>query len=210
MKIVAKTECEQCGCSIYIEESQRGRTVACPSCGSEYSVDEATGGCVDAAPPIGEAESGAESDRSSKELATDGGPIPTREFFGSSSNTHLQMCTVCGEPMALTAPTCPHCGAPNRSAVDDASRQAGGGCFLALALGTVGLFLGLMVGYGIFGEIQGNYVPIQFIFSAKTGLLEGFMSSLCRLPEMREKILLCGVAGGVVGLILGMIGCVKK
>ncbi len=70
---------------------------------------------------------------------------------------------------------------------------------ISLAFGIVGL----VVGYGIFGQINGNYVSIGEIFSTKSGLLDNFVSYAVGLNDMRIKILGCGVGGATLGLFLG-------
>ena len=77
---------------------------------------------------------------------------------------------------------------------------------LAIVLGIIALG----VGYGIFGQLNGNYVDIEAIFSTKSGLLDNFISSAYGLDDMRTKILGCGAGGAVLGLILGAISSGKK
>ena len=64
---------------------------------------------------------------------------------------------------------------------------------------------GLGIGYGIFGQINGNYVDLESIFSKKTGLVENLVSSAMGYGEMRTRILECGAGGAVLGLVLGVV-----
>ena len=62
-------------------------------------------------------------------------------------------------------------------------------------------FVGLAVGYGIFGKIGGEYVDIDVIFSTDKGFLQKAVRSIAGLDEMKSNILLCGAAGALLGLI---------
>ncbi len=62
--------------------------------------------------------------------------------------------------------------------------------------------LGLIVGYAIFGKWGGQYVSLKTLFSFGDGGLQGAFRSISGLNDMRDKILLCGVAGAVAGALL--------
>ncbi|GAB4118694.1 MAG: hypothetical protein Fur0026_08140 [Sideroxydans sp.] len=62
--------------------------------------------------------------------------------------------------------------------------------------------IGLAVGYAIFGKWGGEYVSLQTLFSFGGNPLQGAFRSLSGIEEMRNKVLLCGAAGAVVGLLL--------
>jgi len=77
---------------------------------------------------------------------------------------------------------------------------------LALLLGAIGLG----IGYGIFGQINGNYVDVKDIFSKKSGAVENVVSSAVGIDDMRIKILVSGAAGGALGLVLGVLLAGKR
>lgn len=62
--------------------------------------------------------------------------------------------------------------------------------------------IGLGVGYGIFGKIAGHYVSVNSLLSFGGNALQSAWSSISGLAEMRNKILLCGLGGAVVGFLL--------
>ena len=61
---------------------------------------------------------------------------------------------------------------------------------------------GLIVGYAIFGKLGGEYVSLKTLFSFGGNAIFRAFQSISGLEDMRNKILLCGVAGGVVGVLL--------
>jgi len=62
--------------------------------------------------------------------------------------------------------------------------------------------LGLIVGYTIFGKLAGNYVSLNTLFSFGGNAIQRAFESISGIEDMRNKILLCGVAGAVVGVLL--------
>ncbi len=62
--------------------------------------------------------------------------------------------------------------------------------------------LGLIVGYAIFGKWAGDYVSLKTLFSFGGNALQKAFSSISGLEEIRNKILLCGLGGAVVGVLL--------
>jgi hypothetical protein len=62
--------------------------------------------------------------------------------------------------------------------------------------------LGLIVGYAIFGKWAGDYVSLKTLFSFGGNAFNRAFQSVSGIEEMRNKILLCGVAGAVVGAFL--------
>lgn len=60
---------------------------------------------------------------------------------------------------------------------------------------------GLIVGYAIFGKWGGQYVSLKTLFSFGDSGLQGAFRSISGLNDMRDRILLCGVAGAVVGVL---------
>jgi len=61
---------------------------------------------------------------------------------------------------------------------------------------------GLIVGYLIFGKWGGEYVSLKTLFSFGGNGFQSALRSLSGIEDIRNKVLLCGVAGAVVGLLL--------
>jgi len=66
----------------------------------------------------------------------------------------------------------------------------------------IGAVIGMAIGYGIFGKIAGHYVSLDSLFSFGGNAFQSAWSSVSGLAEMRNKILLCGAGGAVVGFLL--------
>lgn len=62
--------------------------------------------------------------------------------------------------------------------------------------------IGMAIGYAVFGKIAGHYVSVGSLLSFGGNALQSAWSSVSGLTEMRNKILLCGLAGMVAGLLL--------
>ncbi len=62
--------------------------------------------------------------------------------------------------------------------------------------------IGMVIGYGIFGKIAGHYVSVNSLLSFGGNTLQSAWSSVSGLAEIRNKILLCGAGGAVVGFLL--------
>lgn len=62
--------------------------------------------------------------------------------------------------------------------------------------------LGLIVGYAIFGKLAGDYVSLKTLFSFGGNAFHRAFQSVTGIEDMRNKILLCGAAGAVIGVIL--------
>lgn len=62
--------------------------------------------------------------------------------------------------------------------------------------------IGMAVGYGLFAKIAGHYVSVSSLASFGGNALQSAWSSVSGLAEMRNKILLCGAGGAVVGYLL--------
>lgn len=63
--------------------------------------------------------------------------------------------------------------------------------------------LGLIIGYAVFGKWGGNYVSMKTLFSFGGNGFQTAFRSVSGIEEMRNKILICGAAGAVVGLLFG-------
>lgn len=62
--------------------------------------------------------------------------------------------------------------------------------------------IGMSIGYAVFGKIAGHYVSVGSLLSFGGNALQGAWSSVSGLTEMRNKILLCGAGGAVLGYLL--------
>lgn len=60
----------------------------------------------------------------------------------------------------------------------------------------------MAIGYGIFGKIAGHYVSVNSLLSFGGNALQSAWNSVSGLEAMRNKILLCGAGGAVVGFLL--------
>jgi hypothetical protein len=61
---------------------------------------------------------------------------------------------------------------------------------------------GLIVGYLIFGKWGGQYVSFDKLFSFGGNGFESALRSISGIEEIRNKVLMCGGAGAVVGVLL--------
>jgi hypothetical protein len=62
--------------------------------------------------------------------------------------------------------------------------------------------LGLIVGYAVFGKLAGEYVNLSTVFTFGGNAFHRAFQSVTGIDDMRNKILLCGAAGAVIGAIL--------
>lgn len=63
--------------------------------------------------------------------------------------------------------------------------------------------LGLIIGYAIFGKLAGEYVSLNTLLSFGGNPIHRAFQSVSGIADMRTKILLCGAAGAVVGILAG-------
>lgn len=61
---------------------------------------------------------------------------------------------------------------------------------------------GLIVGYLLFGKWGGEYVSMKTLFTFGGNGFQSALRSISGIEDMRNKILVCGAAGAVVGLLL--------
>ena len=61
--------------------------------------------------------------------------------------------------------------------------------------------LGLIVGYAFFGKWGEEYVSLKMLFSFGGNGLQSVFRSISGVEDMRNKVLLCGGAGAVVGVL---------
>ncbi len=62
--------------------------------------------------------------------------------------------------------------------------------------------LGLIIGYAAFGKWAGDYVSLKTLVSFGGNGFQSAFRSISGIEDMRNKILLCGAAGAVVGVLL--------
>ena len=62
--------------------------------------------------------------------------------------------------------------------------------------------LGLLTGYLLFGKLAGDYVSITRLLGMNGSLLDSAFNSITGIDAMRNKILLSGAAGAVLGLVI--------
>lgn len=62
--------------------------------------------------------------------------------------------------------------------------------------------LGLITGYLLFGKLAGDYVSITRLLGMNGSLLDNAFNSITGIDAMRNKILLSGAAGAVLGLLI--------
>jgi len=79
----------------------------------------------------------------------------------------------------------------------------------AVAFAVLFAVLGLALGYGIYGRVGDEYVAPSVLFEGRKqgaeGILQAFSEALQGLEERRQKILIAGAVGGVVGLFFGAL-----
>lgn len=61
--------------------------------------------------------------------------------------------------------------------------------------------IGLIAGYAIFGKWGGECVSLKTLFSFDGSPLQKAFRVISGIDDMRDKILLCGVVGAVVGAL---------
>ncbi len=62
--------------------------------------------------------------------------------------------------------------------------------------------IGLAIGYALFGKWSGEYVSVQTLFSFDGSPLQKAFRSLAGFDDMRNRILLSGAAGAVIGVFI--------
>jgi hypothetical protein len=61
---------------------------------------------------------------------------------------------------------------------------------------------GLLAGYIFFGKWGGEYVSVKSLFTFGGNAIENAFRSVSGLEEMRNKILICGAIGALLGWII--------
>jgi len=62
--------------------------------------------------------------------------------------------------------------------------------------------VGLIAGYIFFGKWGGDYVSLKTLFSFGGNRFENAFRSISGIEDMRNKILICGAVGAIVGLMV--------
>ena len=70
-----------------------------------------------------------------------------------------------------------------------------------IALGAIGLF----IGYLIYGQVAGEYIGLQRLFSPPQGWLDEVVETVSGIGKIRQKILVSGTLGLGSGLIIGTL-----
>lgn len=61
--------------------------------------------------------------------------------------------------------------------------------------------IGLAIGYAVYGKVAGEYVSLKTVFSFGGNALQNAFRSISGIEDMRNKILICGAIGALVGLL---------
>ncbi len=65
--------------------------------------------------------------------------------------------------------------------------------------------LGFIFGYIIFGRIGGEYISLKFLFQSPVNPLETFGRKISGIQEIKQNIVISGVAGAFLGVVLYFI-----
>jgi hypothetical protein len=65
--------------------------------------------------------------------------------------------------------------------------------------------IGLVVGYFIFGHVNGKMLSVGTIFSSNDNFIERTIDNITGVESIRQNILISGVVGAVIGLFLGVL-----
>ena len=70
--------------------------------------------------------------------------------------------------------------------------------------------IGLIIGYLIFGRIQGEYLTLNTIFGNADNVIESLGRKVAGLETIKQNILISGGAGGLLGFLLSFFIPGKK
>lgn len=70
--------------------------------------------------------------------------------------------------------------------------------------------IGLIIGYLIFGRIEGEYLALNTIFSDADNVIESLGRKVAGLETIKQNIMISGGAGVLVGIILSIFTRGKK
>jgi len=73
--------------------------------------------------------------------------------------------------------------------------------FYGLLLGAAGL----VVGYLIFGQVGGEYVPLDNLVNPPQDFLDEIQETITGIRQIRERILVSGAVGLGFGILLGAV-----
>jgi len=65
--------------------------------------------------------------------------------------------------------------------------------------------IGLVVGYFIYGQWNGSYIPVQQLIFKPKNILELAGQTITGVARIRQNILIAGAVGAGLGLILGSV-----
>ena len=63
-------------------------------------------------------------------------------------------------------------------------------------------FIGLVIGYWFFGKFAGEHLSLSTLFGFGGNAFQNIFQSISGIEAMRNKILLCAVAGTSLGLLV--------
>jgi len=70
--------------------------------------------------------------------------------------------------------------------------------------------IGLIVGYFIFGQFNGEYVSPEVIFSSPDDFISKTVKNLAGIDEIRQRILISGAIGAIAGIFIGVVSNKNK
>ncbi|MCF7920759.1 MAG: hypothetical protein K9N06_12675 [Candidatus Cloacimonetes bacterium] len=65
--------------------------------------------------------------------------------------------------------------------------------------------LGLIVGYLVFGNLNGKVLPISTIFGSNDTVVERTLDTISGVDDIREKITYSGIGGAIAGLLISIV-----
>ncbi len=64
--------------------------------------------------------------------------------------------------------------------------------------------LGLIIGYFIFGRVNGDYISIKQLINPPQNFIKNIAESITGVKDIRKNILITGAAGAGIGILLGI------
>ena len=79
----------------------------------------------------------------------------------------------------------------------------------AIILGLLLLIVGLIIGYLVFGKVGKRYIPIKRLLGISDTVFDDFLNTITEPflnpQSIRNRILLCGAGGLLLGIVLGFL-----